>query len=190
MHDKINKTFIHFLFSDICLNSEVLGLGTSTNLCGIPRCLYHAPEDRNLWQSFTRLSTRPASITTESRGRDTWMGSWSKDCHCTIKCHLGPAQLPPVAACAGVGGGQAWVLGDHLLSDPWQVKCASQYATCFSIWMILKNFHNWTLNWITFHFITVLSFLASSTILRRSSLFFPRAVRVTVSQGTPPITST
>ena len=36
----------------------------------------------------------------------------------TVKCHLRPAQLPPVAACAGVGGGEAGVLGDHLLSDP------------------------------------------------------------------------
>ena len=53
--------------------------GAQTNLCGIPRCLYQAPEDRNLWQSFTRLSTRPASITTESRGRDTWMRSLSSD---------------------------------------------------------------------------------------------------------------
>ena len=42
----------------------------------------------------------------------------------TIKCHLGPTQLPPVTACAGVGGGQPGVLGDHLLSQPWQVKCA------------------------------------------------------------------
>ena len=52
-------------------------------LCGIPRCLYQAPEVRNLWQSFTRLSTRPASITTESRGRDTWIVTpchWLKEC--------------------------------------------------------------------------------------------------------------
>ena len=47
----------------------------------------------------------------------------------TIKCHLWPAQLPPVAACAGVGGGQPGVLGDHILSEPWQVKCASKPYT-------------------------------------------------------------
>ena len=83
LQDKYN--FYSFLFTDIWLKSEDRGTedcmehGTPANLCGIPRCLYQAPEDRNLWQSFTRLSTTPASITTESSGRDTWMRSLSSD---------------------------------------------------------------------------------------------------------------
>ena len=42
------------------------------DLCGIPRCLYQLPEDRNLRQSSARRSTTPSCRTTLSRGRAIW----------------------------------------------------------------------------------------------------------------------